>query len=102
MGIFTLKIYFIFQDNRPVFRRRLTAFERLSLEQLDIIRRLVHAEFAQFIKVPGSKLEAKPDARYPTIAILHQKIRDCDDLPSEVRRWSLSTCRVVLNSMGFR
>ena len=73
--------------------RRLTVFERLSRADVDFIRHIVHQEFE-------ACREKKAEARYPTIANLHQKIQLWEDLPSAP--WSISTTRTVLISMGFR
>ena len=79
----------------------MTAYERLDLYQIDIIRRLVHEEFSKFIK-PGAKdkepVETSNQTRYPTVAILHEKIQACDEIP----RWKIGTTKNVLSSMGFR
>ena len=60
------------------------------------IRELVHEEFQKFIKVKGQK--ASPDARYPTLKFIHEKIQD----EEEEYSWSLSTSEKIIKSMGFR
>lgn len=82
-------------------RNRMTAYEKLELHQLDIIRALVHEEFNKFIKKPGDKKDSDAtsrETRYPTIPILHQKIQACHEIPN----WKISTTRTVLSSMGFQ
>ena len=89
-------------DNCSKFRNTTTAYERLSLAQLDNIRRLVHEEFEKFSKKPANQGSANQDTdtRYPTMAIIHKKLQDDPDL--HLPNWSLTTTRNVLLSMGFK
>ena len=85
-------------SNDAEYRETLTVYERLSLYQVHIIRIMVHEEFAKFAKKPKGTVKVDPETRYPTISNLHSKIQGCQELP----RWSVSTTREVLLSMGFR
>ena len=86
------------RDNNAKTRNFSTVYERLTLDQLDTIRAQVHEEFCHFIKRPGQPLNPSPEVRYPTMKLLHSKLQKCDSLP----KWSLSTTRVILLSMGFK
>ena len=86
-------------DNNARFRRRVTAYENLSIEEEETIRSLVHEEFQHFVKKPGRKFDPDSDVRYPTMKILHDKIKNCETLAFN---WSLSTTRRVLVAMGFK
>ena len=58
------------RDNKSL-RKRLTNDEKLSDEEIEKIRKLVHEEFAKFQKRPGKRVSS--DARYPTIGNLQKK-----------------------------
>ena len=63
------------QDNRCKYRNTMTAFERLSLEDTDKIRFLIHDEFRKFRKTKGEgrkkKDEPKIEAQYPSYGTIH-------------------------------
>lgn len=87
-------------DNGSKFRNTSTAYEKLSLDQLDIIRKSVHNEFKKFIKKPGKNSTGNQDidARHPTMSIIQKKLQANPNLPN----WSLTTTFTVLRSMGFK
>ena len=63
------------QDNRSKFKNTMTAFERLSLEDTDKIRLMIHDEFSKFRKEKGEgrrkKEEPKIEAQYPSYGTNH-------------------------------
>ena len=89
-------------------RNTKTAYEKLSVEEMDTIRGLVHDQFRRFAKKSRGKKQNFDDqdatvsqeepAIYPTIELIHNKIVAHPDLPS----WSKSTTSIVLKEMGFR
>ena len=57
------------RDNKSL-RNRLTNDEKLSNEEIEKIRKVIHEEFDKFIKKPGKRVSL--DARYPTIGNIQQ------------------------------
>ena len=54
------------KTNKPEFLNRLTVYERLEVEEVDIIRRIVHAEMAKMRKQKGEPKNEKIEAEYLT------------------------------------
>ena len=59
----------------------------------------MHEEFDKFIKRPGKKVD--PDAIYPSMSLIHLKIKASGEASGEFQ-WGLTTTKTVLKSMGFR
>ena len=53
-------------DNKNKHKNRQTMYEKLSLEEIDIIRHLVHDIFATFRKTKGEPKDQKIEAEFPT------------------------------------
>ena len=53
-------------DNTCQLRKRLTVYERMSLEDVDKTRHLIHGEFANFIKKKGGQKNPRIDVEFPS------------------------------------
>ena len=84
-------------DNTAKFKNSMTQFERLSLEELDLIRHMIHQDFSNFIRKKG-ELAKDMTGEYPTIESIHIKIQDSGNFD----KWSKSTTRTIILSMGFK
>ena len=54
----------LLEDNESKFKNTMTAFERLSIEDIDKIRHLIHKEIAKFRKQKGAPRNQKIEAEY--------------------------------------
>ena len=54
----------LLEDNECKFKKTMTAFERLSIEDVDKLRHLVHKEMAKFRKQKGAARKQKIEAEY--------------------------------------
>ena len=61
------------RDNNRKFRNKKNMFEKLSEQQKNRIRVLVHEMFEMFIKRPGKQMNV--EASYPTLESVHEKIQ---------------------------
>ena len=77
-------------DNNPKFKKYSTIYEKLSLVQIDRIRRLIHGIFA--------KIRKKEPEEYPSIEYIHRKLQNF----GQFQGWSLPTTRQIVLALGFR
>ena len=67
------------EDNRCKYKNTMTAFERLSLEDTDKIRFMIHDEFRKFRKEKGEgrrkKGEPRIEAEFPSYGKINFKIK---------------------------
>ena len=59
------------EDNDCKSKNTMTAFERLSIEDVDRIRHLVHKEMAKFRKQKGAQKNKKIEAEYLSYGKVH-------------------------------
>ena len=65
----------LLEDNESKFKNTMTAFERLSIEDVDKIRHLVHKEMAKFRKKQkGAPKNKKIEAEYLSYGKVHFSI----------------------------
>ena len=74
----------------PYSRNRKSVYEKLTPEQRDTIRSVVHSEIR---RVPNKE----EGAQYPTLASLHAAIMEHPDIP----KWSQTTSYRILKELGF-
>lgn len=74
----------------PYSRTRKSIYEKLTPEQKDLIRSIVHNEMKKV-------LEKQDGAQYPTLATLHAAIMKHPDTP----KWSKMTSYRILKQLGF-
>ena len=78
----------------PYPKIRQTCFEKLTIEQKDKLRSLVHDEMRKC-------LEKEENARYPTVKSIHTAFHNYSNESSAIPKWSLSTTFKVLQHLGF-
>ena len=54
------------EDNTCQLRKRLTVYERMSLEDVDKTRHLIHGEFANFIQKNGAQKKSGSGVDFPS------------------------------------
>ena len=84
------------EDNKQNVRTSPNAHEKLSDEEEDELRQLIHNEMR---KCNVSRMtEENKDVTYPTIASVHKAVMETELFPS----WSISTFRTILLGMNIK
>ena len=79
----------------PYMRDKKSAFDKLTIEQRESIRSIIHSEM--------SKVKNKVDgATYPTVASIHAAIYRHSNTSLSIPKWSQSTTYKILGHLGFR
>ena len=78
----------------PYTRNTQTIFEKLSIEQKDLIRSIIHEEMR--------KCQNKEEgAQYPTIKTIHAAIHNHSNEDTILPKWSQTTTVEILKQLGF-
>ena len=87
------------EDNTCQLRKRLTVYERMSLEDVDKTRHLIHGEFANFIKKKGDQKNPRNDVEFPSYGNVQVRgfLKNISVLICEKSTLSYDTCTGFAN-----
>ena len=82
----------------PYYKNIPSNFDRLTIEQRDLFRTVVHNEMS---KCKKNDPLFEEDAKYPTVASIHKAITEKMTEVMPFRKWSQSTTYRILKQLGF-